>query len=345
MIDQGDRTASIEAESDLKCYGLTFWDFRPLVESDARIAWPLLQAMAKRLRAAESRVGLLAPRRSSRARAGSPLRASASTPSSTRPPKSTQRTPSSRARRARPRPAPCPRSVVAVDRALAGDDEVGPRGPLAEADRLEHVGRARDELGAERGERRAEPARRAAARELARAAARRPRTRRSSSATSSASAPFCGPKSARRLDERGARVAERRVVGAGSSSEHLEQAGAAVHRGRAAEADEQPLARPGARRSARRARGSRRAAARRSRDGSSGIASALSTTTVPSASARTGASRGRPNASWTRSTRTHRRAPSTTARSLAAVRERQLLGLGAGAPRSLGPARPRPRRR
>ena len=54
MIDQGDRTASIHAESDLKCYGLTFWDFRPLVESDARIAWPLLQAMAKRLRAAEA---------------------------------------------------------------------------------------------------------------------------------------------------------------------------------------------------------------------------------------------------------------------------------------------------
>ena len=54
MIDQGDRTASIEAVSDLKTYGLTFWDFRPLVESDARIAWPLLQAMAKRLRAAEA---------------------------------------------------------------------------------------------------------------------------------------------------------------------------------------------------------------------------------------------------------------------------------------------------
>ena len=54
MIDQGDRTASIEAVSDLKCYTLTFWDFRPLVESDARIAWPLLQAMAKRLRAAEA---------------------------------------------------------------------------------------------------------------------------------------------------------------------------------------------------------------------------------------------------------------------------------------------------
>lgn len=54
LIDMGARTASIRAESDLHCYGLTFWDFRPLVESDARIAWPLLQAMAKRLREAEA---------------------------------------------------------------------------------------------------------------------------------------------------------------------------------------------------------------------------------------------------------------------------------------------------
>jgi CRP/FNR family transcriptional regulator, cyclic AMP receptor protein len=54
MIDRGERTATIHAASELKCYSLTFWDFRPLVETDARIAWPLLQAMAKRLRAAES---------------------------------------------------------------------------------------------------------------------------------------------------------------------------------------------------------------------------------------------------------------------------------------------------
>jgi CRP/FNR family transcriptional regulator, cyclic AMP receptor protein len=54
MIDRGERTATIHAASDLRCYSLAFWDFRPLVESDARIAWPLLQTMAKRLRAAES---------------------------------------------------------------------------------------------------------------------------------------------------------------------------------------------------------------------------------------------------------------------------------------------------
>ena len=54
LIDMGSRTATVTAESDLHTYGLTFWDFRPLVESDARIAWPLLQAMAKRLREAEA---------------------------------------------------------------------------------------------------------------------------------------------------------------------------------------------------------------------------------------------------------------------------------------------------
>jgi CRP/FNR family transcriptional regulator, cyclic AMP receptor protein len=54
MIDRGERTATIHAASPLTCYSLAFWDFRPLVESDARIAWPLLQIMAKRLRAAEA---------------------------------------------------------------------------------------------------------------------------------------------------------------------------------------------------------------------------------------------------------------------------------------------------
>jgi hypothetical protein len=38
----------------MTCYGMTFWEFRPFVEADARIAWRLLQALAKKLRAAES---------------------------------------------------------------------------------------------------------------------------------------------------------------------------------------------------------------------------------------------------------------------------------------------------
>lgn len=55
LIDEGVRSASIVATEDLTCYGLTFWDFRPLVQQNAAIGWKLLQALAKRLRAAESR--------------------------------------------------------------------------------------------------------------------------------------------------------------------------------------------------------------------------------------------------------------------------------------------------
>ena len=51
--DEARRTATITAETDLTCYGLTSWEFRPLVETNAEIAWKLLQVMAKRLREAE----------------------------------------------------------------------------------------------------------------------------------------------------------------------------------------------------------------------------------------------------------------------------------------------------
>lgn len=50
LIDGGLRTATITAVSDGKSYGLTQWQFRPLVEENASIAWPLLEAMAKRTR-------------------------------------------------------------------------------------------------------------------------------------------------------------------------------------------------------------------------------------------------------------------------------------------------------
>jgi CRP/FNR family cyclic AMP-dependent transcriptional regulator len=55
LIDEGPRSATITARSDVKCYGLTPWQFRPLVEENASIAWPLLVSMAKRLREIEAR--------------------------------------------------------------------------------------------------------------------------------------------------------------------------------------------------------------------------------------------------------------------------------------------------
>ena len=54
LIDQGSRSATVTAASDLLCYGLTFWEFRPLVEGSGVIAWKLLESLAKKLRSAQA---------------------------------------------------------------------------------------------------------------------------------------------------------------------------------------------------------------------------------------------------------------------------------------------------
>jgi CRP-like cAMP-binding protein len=54
LIDDGGRSATVTADTELRCYGLTSWEFRPLVEGNASIAWKLLETMAKRLRAAQT---------------------------------------------------------------------------------------------------------------------------------------------------------------------------------------------------------------------------------------------------------------------------------------------------
>ncbi len=57
LIDDGPRTATVTADSDLRCWGLTAWEFKPIVETNAGMAWKLLELMAKRLRQAEQRAG------------------------------------------------------------------------------------------------------------------------------------------------------------------------------------------------------------------------------------------------------------------------------------------------
>ena len=49
LISGSDRTATVTADGDLTCWGMTSWTFRPIVEENASIAWKLLQAMAKML--------------------------------------------------------------------------------------------------------------------------------------------------------------------------------------------------------------------------------------------------------------------------------------------------------
>jgi len=52
LIDEGARTATVTANSELACQGLTLWDFRPLVQQSPAVAWTLLQTLARQLREA-----------------------------------------------------------------------------------------------------------------------------------------------------------------------------------------------------------------------------------------------------------------------------------------------------
>ena len=54
LIDDGARTATVTAESDVKAHVLVAWDFRPLVKDDPDLAWGLLRGVAGLLRASES---------------------------------------------------------------------------------------------------------------------------------------------------------------------------------------------------------------------------------------------------------------------------------------------------
>jgi CRP/FNR family transcriptional regulator, cyclic AMP receptor protein len=61
LIDEGARMATITAASDLVCYGLTLWEFRPLVQENGAIGWKLMQTLARELRAAEKALAARVP--------------------------------------------------------------------------------------------------------------------------------------------------------------------------------------------------------------------------------------------------------------------------------------------
>jgi len=50
LIDDGARTATVTAETDVTAHVLVAWDFRPLVKEDAELGWGLLQGVAAILR-------------------------------------------------------------------------------------------------------------------------------------------------------------------------------------------------------------------------------------------------------------------------------------------------------
>jgi CRP/FNR family cyclic AMP-dependent transcriptional regulator len=50
LIDPGPRTATVTAVTDLHCYGMTVWDFRPFVKTHPDVGWALLQTLAQMVR-------------------------------------------------------------------------------------------------------------------------------------------------------------------------------------------------------------------------------------------------------------------------------------------------------
>src|SRR5215211_6961430 len=57
LIDQRERSATVAAATELRCYRLSSSEFRRFAESDITIAWALLRMMARRLRVAEGASG------------------------------------------------------------------------------------------------------------------------------------------------------------------------------------------------------------------------------------------------------------------------------------------------
>jgi len=52
LIDGRARSATVTADTELVCQGITLWDFQPLVQRNPTMAWTLLQTLAGMLRQA-----------------------------------------------------------------------------------------------------------------------------------------------------------------------------------------------------------------------------------------------------------------------------------------------------
>jgi CRP-like cAMP-binding protein len=55
LIDKSARSATVRADTEVRGYQLPVFSFRPIVESHPEMVWALLEALAQRVREAESR--------------------------------------------------------------------------------------------------------------------------------------------------------------------------------------------------------------------------------------------------------------------------------------------------
>jgi len=52
ILKGGTRSATVTAVTDLRCLGMTPWEFKPFVAEHPEVAWALLQTLTRRLQAA-----------------------------------------------------------------------------------------------------------------------------------------------------------------------------------------------------------------------------------------------------------------------------------------------------
>jgi CRP/FNR family transcriptional regulator, cyclic AMP receptor protein len=50
LIQQDVRTATVTADSELRCLTMTAWNFKPFVLENPKVAWSMLETMAQRTR-------------------------------------------------------------------------------------------------------------------------------------------------------------------------------------------------------------------------------------------------------------------------------------------------------
>jgi CRP-like cAMP-binding protein len=55
LIDKSARSATVRADTEVHGYQMPVWSFRPIVENHPEIIWALFEALAQRVRDAESR--------------------------------------------------------------------------------------------------------------------------------------------------------------------------------------------------------------------------------------------------------------------------------------------------
>jgi CRP-like cAMP-binding protein len=57
LIDDGPRSATVVAASEMRCVGLAPWEFKAFLAEHPEAAWTVMQTLASRLREAEHRPG------------------------------------------------------------------------------------------------------------------------------------------------------------------------------------------------------------------------------------------------------------------------------------------------